>query len=88
VKHWLHGRPPLSGADIAKLVASQEGTLAAAGRISRDSSRYWLIEHLRRCGDTEHAAYVLGYNDSRERGGKVCSQAATVLLNSAIQKAL
>jgi hypothetical protein len=36
-----------------------------------DSSRYWLIEHLRRCGDTEHAAYILGYNDSRERGGKV-----------------
>jgi hypothetical protein len=71
VKSWLHGAEPLSGADIAKLVASQEGTLQAGGRISRDSYRYWLIEYLRRSGSTPHEAYVLGYNDNRERGGKV-----------------
>jgi hypothetical protein len=71
VKKWLHGEEPLSGTDIAKLVASQEGTLQAGGRISRDSYRYWLIEYLRRSGNTPHDAYVLGYNDNRERGGKV-----------------
>ncbi|KAG5187095.1 hypothetical protein JKP88DRAFT_267938 [Tribonema minus] len=71
VKRWLHGQTPLSGADVAKLVASQEGTLQAANKIARDSSRYWLIEYLRRTADEPHVAYVLGYNDNRERGGKV-----------------
>eukprot|EP00611_Tribonema_gayanum_P016936 TRINITY_DN2942_c0_g1_i1.p1 TRINITY_DN2942_c0_g1~~TRINITY_DN2942_c0_g1_i1.p1 ORF type:complete len:849 (+),score=270.96 TRINITY_DN2942_c0_g1_i1:58-2547(+) len=71
VKRWLHGQTPLSGADVAKLVASQEGTLQAANKIARDSARYWLIEYLRRTVDEPHVAYVLGYNDNRERGGKV-----------------
>lgn len=72
IKNWLHGRPLLDGDEVAKLVQSQEGTVAAAGRIQRDSHRYWMIEFLRRCGpDQEHAAYVVGISDMSDKGGKV-----------------